>query len=239
VRHPNPTREHFDSAWTVSLLLGFGLGGIIWILTPLTTAYFHEPRATLIVEILAFRTMLSGAQNIGVVNFQRKLQFNKQFWFNVIPTLVSFPLTIASAFILRNYWALVIGLMAEYVTTFSLSYILEPFRPRIGFSKVREIWSFSFWSLVKNIGVYLNMLVDRVAIGGFAGSAAMGRYQVAAEVATTPSQEIVNPMVSVLFPVLASVQHDREKRVKLYLTVLYWSALICTSTAVGGGAGHR
>jgi|ERR1051326_4288375 O-antigen/teichoic acid export membrane protein len=233
VRHPNPTREHYDSAWTVSLLLGIGLGGIIWILTPLTTAYFHEPRATLIVEILAFRTMLSGAQNIGIVNFQRYLQFNKQFWFSVIPTLVSFPLTIASAFILRNYWALVIGLMSEYVTTFTLSYMMEPFRPRISFSKVREIWSFSFWSLVKNIGIYLNMLVDRVAIGGFAGSSAMGRYQVAAEVATTPSQEIVNPIVSVLFPVLASVQHDREKRVKLYLTVLYWSALICTSTAVG------
>src|SRR5215467_1236019 len=58
IRHPNPTREHYDTAWTVSLLLGLGLGGIIWILTPLTTAYFHEPRATPIVEILAFRTML-------------------------------------------------------------------------------------------------------------------------------------------------------------------------------------
>jgi len=29
------------------------------------------------------------------------------------------------------------------------------------------------------------------------------------------------------------VQDDREKRRRLYLTVLYWSALICTSTAVG------
>jgi len=233
VRHPNPTREHYDSAWTVSLVLGFGLGAIIWVLTPLTTAYFHEPRATPIVEILAFRTMLSGAQNIGVVNFQRKLQFHKQFWFSVIPTLVSFPLTIASAFMLRNYWALVIGLMSEYVTTFTLSYILEPFRPRIGFSKIREIWAFSFWSLAKNVGLYFNSLVDRVIIGGFAGSAAMGRYQVAADVSQMPSQELVNPIVVVLFPVLSQVQHDHEKRVKLYLTVLYWSALICTSTAIG------
>src|SRR6185312_7989262 len=29
VRHPNPTREHFDSAWTIQLLLGFALGAVI------------------------------------------------------------------------------------------------------------------------------------------------------------------------------------------------------------------
>jgi lipopolysaccharide exporter len=233
VRHPNPTREHYDSAWTVSLLLGFAVGGIIWALTPLATTYFHEPRATLIVEILAFRTMLSGAQNIGVLNFQRRLEFSKQFWFSVTPTLVSFPITIAAAFILRNYWALVIALMVEYVVTFTLSYVMEPYRPRISFAKMNEIWSFSTWSLIKNVGFYFNTLVDRIIVGGFAGSAAMGRFQVASDLATIPSQEISAPVVSVLFPVLATVQHDRERRLSLYLTVLYWSALICTSTSIG------
>src|SRR5579871_2425956 len=233
VRYSNPTREHYDSAWTVSLLLGIGLGGVIWIMAPLTTAYFHEPRATLIVEILAFRTMLSGAQNIAIVNFQRDLRFNRQFLFNVIPTLVSFPLTITMAFVLRNYWVLVISLMTEYATTFVLSYVMEPFRPRISFSKVREIWSFSVGTLFKNVGIYLNTQVDRVAIGGFAGTPAMGRYQIASDIATIPSQEVVNPIIVVLFPVLAQVQHDFDKRRSLYLTVLYWSALVCTSTAVG------
>src|SRR4051812_28683105 len=38
VRHPNPTREHYDSAWTVSLLLGIALGIVVWILTPITVA---------------------------------------------------------------------------------------------------------------------------------------------------------------------------------------------------------
>lgn len=233
VRHPNPTREHYDSAWTVSLLLGFGLGLIIWALTPITVAYFHEPRAKLVVEILAFRTMMAGSQNIGIVNFQRNLEFGKRFWFNVTPSLVSFVVTMVAAFALRNYWALVIGVMSQHVTNFVLSYVLEPFRPRLCFTKVGEIWSFSFWSLIKNIGAYLNTQIDRVVVGGFAGAAAMGRYYVATDVAVAPSQEMIAPMVSVLMPVMATVQHDPEKRRELYLTVLYWSALICTSTAVG------
>ncbi|HVE02742.1 MAG TPA: oligosaccharide flippase family protein [Rhizomicrobium sp.] len=233
IRHPSPTREHYDSAWTVSLLLGFALGFIVLGAAPLAAIYFHEPRSTTIVEILALRTMLTGTQNIGVVNFRRHLQFHKQFQFSVYPALFSFVVTIASAFILRNYWALVIGIMSQYICTVVLSYVMEPFRPRFSFSKVGEIWSFSFWTLIKSVGIYLNGQVDKVAIGGFAGAAAMGHYDVGRDVATSPTQELINPMVTTLLPVMATVQGDREKRRELYLNVLYWSAIICTSTSVG------
>jgi lipopolysaccharide exporter len=233
IRHPNPTREHYDSAWTVSLLLGFALGFVVLASAPLAAVYFHEPRSTAIVDILAFRTMLTGTQNIGVVNFRRHLQFHKQFQFSVYPALFSFVLTIASAVVLRNYWALVIGIMSQYICTVVLSYVMEPFRPRFSLSKVGEIWSFSFWTLIKSVGIYLNGQVDKVAIGGFAGAAAMGHYDVGRDVATSPTQELINPMVATLLPVMATVQGDHEKRRELYLNVLYWSAIICTSTSVG------
>ena len=233
VRHPNPTREHYDSVWTVSLLLGLGLGVMILAMTPLTTAYFHEPRAKLVVEILALRTMMSGLQNVGTMNFGRNLNFRRQFYFRVIPELISFVVTIGFAIALRNYWALVIGIMSQSVATIVLSYIMDPHRPRICFTKVGEIWSFSIWTLFKNLGTYVNNQIDKVAVGGFAGAAAMGRYDVARDVATSPSQELINPVVATLMPVMAKVQNDPEKRRELYLSTLAWSALICTSTSIG------
>jgi lipopolysaccharide exporter len=233
VRHPDPTREHYDSVWTVSLLLGLGLGVTIWTMTPLTTAYFHEPRAKLVVEILALRTMMRGLQNVGIINLARRLNFRRQFYFSVIPELISFVVTIGFAIALRNYWALVIGIMSQDTATIFLSYIMDPYRPRICFSKVREIWSFSIWSLFKNLGNYVNGQIDKIAIGGFAGAAAMGRYDVARDLAISPSQELINPVVSTLLPVMAKVQNDREKRRELYMSTLAWSALICTSASVG------
>jgi len=233
IRHPDPTREHYDSAWSVSVLLNLALGIIIWLAAPIAVFYFHEPRASTVVHVVAFRTMIAGFENIGVVNFQRGLQFRRLSVYNTSPSVVAFVLTLLSALLFRNYWALVIGIMSQQLTTIALSYIMEPHRPRLTFSKVGEIWSFSIWTLIRGVGVYLNTQVDKFAVGGFAGTATMGRYEIASDVATLPTSEVNAPMIATLFPVMAKVQSDHGRRRELYLQVLYWSALICTSTAVG------
>jgi O-antigen/teichoic acid export membrane protein len=233
VRHPNPTREHYDTAWTISVGLGATLSVIILLSTPLTVYYFHEPRAAPVVEVLAVRTFLFGFQNVGIVNFQRHLQFQRQFWFTFCPTLLSFAATIASAIVLRNYWALVIGIVTRQISTLALSYIMDPFRPRFSLSKVRDIWSFSIWTFLKMIGIYANSEIDKLAIGGSLGSAAMGRYDVARDVAVSPSGEIVTPLVTVLFPVMSTVQHLKDQRRQLYLTVFAWTTAIGIATSVG------
>lgn len=233
IRHPNPTREHYDSAWTIFIILNTILATVVFLCAPLTVIYFHEPRAMPVVEILALKTFIAGLENVGIVDFQKYLEFHKQFLYRVLPSVVSFFVTLAAAFILRNYWALVIGILTQEFTGFVLSYVLSPFRPRLGLSKVKELWSFSLWTFVRSIAGYLGNQIDKLVIGGFAGASAMGRYEIAVDVSSSPSQEINNPMLSVLFPVMATAQHDRRKLRELYLTVLYWSVLICSSTAIG------
>lgn len=233
IRHPNPTRQHYDSAWTIFIILSTSLALVILACAPLGSIYFHEPRATLVVEILALKTFIAGFENVGIVNFQKYFEFHKLFLFRTLPSLVSFFVTLAAAFILRNYWALVIGILSQEFSSFVLSYILSPFRPRLCLTKVRELWSFSLWTFFRAIGSYFGNQIDKMVIGGFAGAAAMGSYEIAVDVSSSPSSEINNPIMSVLFPVMAASQSDRKKLRELYLTVLYWSVLVCTSTAVG------
>src|SRR5579872_3725969 len=155
IRHPNPTREHYDTAWTIFIMLYSSLALIIFLCAPLTVIYFHEPRALLVVRILALKTFIAGFENVGIVDFQKYLEFHKQFLYRVLPSVVSFFVTLAAAFALRNYWALVIGILTQEFTGFVLSYVLSPFRPRLGLSKVRELWSFSLWTFVRSIAGYL------------------------------------------------------------------------------------
>src|SRR5438045_9732630 len=53
IRHPSPTREHYDSVWTLTFLLGLVLALLVLAATPLTVFYFHEPRAAPVLMVLA------------------------------------------------------------------------------------------------------------------------------------------------------------------------------------------
>jgi len=145
------------------------------------------------------------------VNFQRGLRFNKTYQFTVSAKLTSFSITVISAFVLRNYWALVIGIMVENRSR-HLSYAMEPHRPRFTLCKIRDIFSFSVWNLGKSIGGYLYRHLEKPMIGNFAGAPAMGRYSVAYDVTTLPSEELINPVVTALFPVMVKVNAIPVKR---------------------------
>lgn len=233
VRHPNPTRAHYDAAWTISLMFAFALGLIMLAATPLTVIYFHEPRSKLVLEFLALRMALSGFENIGTVNFQRNLQFHKQVLFRSSVAGIGFVVVVGSALLLRNYWALVIGILGKEVATIALSYVMEPYRPRLSTSKIPELFSFSFWILFRGIGTYVQDNIDRLAIGGFAGTDAMGRYNVGRDVASNPVNEANYPILSALFPVMVKVSHDRAAQRELVQHAIYWSAVICTSISIG------
>ncbi len=233
IRLLEPTREHYDSAWTISVLLGFAIAAMIMVIAPFTNTYFHEPRAIPVMQCLALRAAMGGFENIGTTDFRRDLQFHLFFRYNIYPKIISFIVTIAFAVWLRNYWALVAGILTSQLSLTVLSYTMHPFRPRFSLQKVSEIWSFSFWTFVRAIGWYLNAQIDQIAIGGVAGAPSMGRYSVASDVATSPSREINDPMIAVLFPVMSKLQGDLEQLRALYLRVIGWSTVICLSASVG------
>jgi lipopolysaccharide exporter len=239
IRHPAPTREHYDSAWTISILIGLALGTLIFAVAPVTMHYFHEAESVTVMHFLALRAVLGGFENIGVVMLRRNLNFSRLFKYSIWVKLTSFVVTIPLAFVLRNYWALVFGIIMSQLASVVLSYVMHPYRPRICFAKVRELWSFSTWALFKHVGNYASARLDEFLVGGLFGAASMGRYNVSADIATAATNEINAPMIATLFPVMSTIQSQPDKLRALYLRSLYLSGLLCVSTSVGVAVSAR
>jgi O-antigen/teichoic acid export membrane protein len=185
------------------------------------------------MQCLALRAFLSGLENVGVVDFRRDVRFDRFFKYNAYPKVVSFFVTIALAWYWRNYWALVAGILVLQATRIALSYGMHSYRPRFSLKKISGLWSFSTWTLLRSIGISLNAQIDQIVIGGITSVSSMGRYSVASDVAATPSREINDPIVTVLYSVMAKVQRNLEEMRSVYLRVFAWSATICISASVG------
>lgn len=233
IRHYSPDRDDYNTAWTISVLASCVIAILIFATAPLAVIYFHEPRVRPVMQWLALSSFLGGFENIGITDFRRNLQFDRFFAYNVSRKAISFVVTVALALILRNYWALVAGILSSTMSGLALSYIMHPYRPRFSLTRVGQLWSFSTWTLVKVIGDYLNTQIDQIAVGGLFGSSFMGRYAVASDVASSPTKEITDPIVAALYPVMARTRTDRDALKRLYLRTFGWSAIICFSAAVG------
>ena len=205
------SRGHFDTAWTVQILQGLFIAVCLVLSAPFVAAYFNEPRAQVVMYWVAVRPMIDSLQNIGIVAFRKELDFAKEFRFTIYNKALNFVVVVGAALWLRNYWALVYGAIVASLASLAVSYLMHPYRPRLSLAKIKEIWGFSQWLMISRIGSYLNRKCDEMVVGGFAGTAAMGNYHVANELATLPSNEIVMPVRRAMFPTLTKIAHRKDE----------------------------
>ncbi|HTW32212.1 MAG TPA: oligosaccharide flippase family protein, partial [Candidatus Sulfotelmatobacter sp.] len=83
IQHESPTREHYDSAWTISILIGIVIALAIVAIAPLTRYYFHDPRSIVVMQCLAVRAILGGFENVGMIDFRRDLRFDRVFLYTI------------------------------------------------------------------------------------------------------------------------------------------------------------
>jgi O-antigen/teichoic acid export membrane protein len=233
IRHPNPDRTHFDSAWSVSALAGAGLALLLIVIASPVATYFAEPRVEFIIYALSLKTFFVGLENIGVVWFRRNLDFVSEFRYTVVRRTVPKFVTVALAFVYEDYRALVYGEMIGAAFALALSYYVHPFRPWPNLSKVRELWSFSLWILVADLGEYLHLSVGRLVVGSVTNAATLGRFSIAEELSRLPQTELVGPVSRPLYPAYSRFYDDRERLLDAYLNVLSVTAAIAASTAAG------
>lgn len=199
------TRAHFNTAWTVQILQGLFIAVCLVIAAPFIASYFKEPRAQLAIYVVALRPLIESFGNIGVVAFRKELDFGREFRFAIYTKLLNFVIVVAAAYLLRNYWALLLGSLVSSVASVAVSYRMHAYRPSLSLARIREIWGFSQWLMISRVGSYLNRKCDEFVVGGYAGTAAMGNYHVASELATLPSNEVVMPVRRAMFPTLSKM----------------------------------
>jgi lipopolysaccharide exporter len=233
IRDRDPSRAHYDTAWTLEILQALALAVILVVVAPWSARFFADARVTLVIYALALRAVVGSFENIGVVAFRRELQFDKEFWFGVSKKMSMVALTIIAAFMLKSYWALVVGLVGGRCADVLISFQRHPYRPRFCLTKTAELWGFSRWLLAGRVGDMFKRKLDEFVIGGELGTTAMGNYFVAADVATAPTEEIVGPMSRGIYPVYSHLLDARPQLIDSFLLVLASTTYLCVPLGMG------
>lgn len=233
IQNQQATQAHYNSAWTLKILQNTTVAAVLLIGAPWAADYFNNAQVTPVVQALAVAQFIAGFENIGVVQFQKEMQFQREFFFRFYRRLIGFAVTMAAAWWLQSYWALVIGTLALRSAGVVLSYLMHPMRPRWGTDKMREIFSVSQWMLVGNIGSFLENRLHRMLVGRYSSAAIMGGYTLADEISAMPTDEILSPVNRVLFPAFAKAADNVPELRRLFLLAQSLQNLVVIPAAVG------
>lgn len=233
IRNKDATRDHYNSAWTIKILMGTALTVILFALSPLAATYYGDPRVEPVIQIIAFRSMIFGFENIGVVDFRKNLDFAKDFRYATFRRMTQLGISLTLVYILRDYNALAISMLVAASTAVIYSFIMSSFRPRFSLKEARTLWSVSQWLMVDHGFRFIGRRIDWFVLGPIAGSTVVGYYTVADDVSSMPTLEVINPAGRALLPTYARLAHDEAESRRAFLRVIGFIAIYSLPAGVG------
>lgn len=226
-------REHYDTAWTLNVLIALGCGAAIALLAYPTAAFYEEPRLAPVMLVLAGGWALSGVENVGIVDFRRRMDFRREFLYLATRRLLGFVVTATLAFALRSYWALVVGTIASRFIGVGLSYAMHPFRPRPGLAHASELLGFSGWVLANNVFTVLQSKIPHFVVGRMLGAHPLGVLTLSTDIAQLPASDLAAPINRAVFPGFSRMAHDMDVLRRSFLDVVGMTMLVSVPAAVG------
>jgi len=235
VQRKGEIKEFLDTTWVSLIIRGIMISAILYFSAPLLGTFFNAPKAIDVIKVIALIPLINGIANIGVVYFQRELEFRKRFLYKIGGSFTGTIVTVYLAFLFRNVWALVYGALAGCLAEFVLSYLIHPYRPKFKFDweKTRELFNFGKWIFILSIIVFLITYVDNALVGKLLGITSLGFYTMAYKFSNLPCTEIGHVVSQVSFPAYSKLQDDLPKLREAYLKVL--QAVTFMSIPIAGG----
>src|SRR3546814_3736725 len=104
---------------------------------------------------------------------------------------------ITFALIWRDYWALIVGMLAGKAIRMAMSYVMHSFRPRLSLAAGREIMHFSKWILVTGLVTLVNRRGGTLLIAKFLDASSVGTFAIASQISNRSEEhtsELQSPM---------------------------------------------
>ena len=203
-------RKQLDTAWTIGLVRGLVLCFLLIMSADWLASYFQNSTLASVLKVMAVVCVLGGFVNIGLVYFQRELEFQKKVKLDIMSDFVGAVAAIILAFWLKNVWALVLGSIAWGITKTFGSYFMHPYRPRL-------FWDLSIAKNLLNFGKHIFWVAivtfivtcgDDAIVGKLLGLSALGYYMMAYNIANIPVSSLAGIIGRILFPAFSKLQHE-------------------------------
>ena len=210
VREHDRSRDIAPTVFTISLLGGAVLAGVMVLGAPFFASELGAPAAAGAVRVLAIIPLLSGLSVVPTAlmsrDFMQRQRFITDAAFFVVSTGTMLVLVLLGHPILGLAW----GQVAGQVVSIALLILMAPERYWPGFrrTEARRLFGFGLPLAGSNLLTMAIANVDFIVVGHWLGAQKLAYYNLAFSIVGWPVTIFSAVLISVTLPTLSRVRHD-------------------------------
>lgn len=167
--------------------------------------------------------------------FRRALEFKKVLPIRVASSLVTLVVAVPLAIIGFGYWALIFGVMGSTLVNAVALTAISPWKPRFFYSipLLREMFSFSGWSLLEAISIWLTTWAGTFIVSNLLTPHELGLYRQPMMIINSMFALVTSATTPILFSALSRLQSDDAGFRELFLRFQFGVSLFVLPLGVG------
>ena len=222
-------------AFWSNLIMSLFIWLVIGIFADPLAAMVGSPGLGHVLTIACVSIPLAAFSSIQMALYKRDLDFKTLFKVRIVGICIPLLVTIPLAFYLRSYWALVIGTIATNCANAVLLTVYSKWKPKFyySFAKLKEMFSFSAWSVIEAVSIWLTGYVDVFIIGVYLNEYYLGLYKTSMTIVGQIMGLITAATTPILFSSLSRLQNDDKAFQSLFFKFQKLVGLLVIPLGVG------
>lgn len=233
------TSDHVDEAADTAFIINVALGilqfVVAYVLAPLLTHLFDDPRIVDVMRVISLVFIINGLGQTHDALLQKELEFKRRFLPELLATAIKGISSIVLALTGFGVWSLVYGqVIGAAARTIAKWWVLR-WRPRFHFyaKRARQLWSYGIHVLMFQILAIALEQADQMLIGTMIGQVQLGYYAIGARI---PEMVIANfslVLTQVLFPAYTKMKNDLPQLRASFLATTKFTAFVTVPAGIG------
>lgn len=227
--------ESTNVAFWSNLAMSLLVWGVIALFSAPLASLVGNPGLGHVLVIACVSIPLEAFSSIQIALYKRDMDFKTIARVRIVATLIPLLITIPLAFWLRNYWALVIGtIIVNLVNAFLLTFYSK-WKPRFFYSfiKLKEMFSFTVWSMIEAISIWLTGYLDVFIVGTVLSSHYLGLYKTSSALVGQIMGCVTAITTPILFSALSRLQNNEDEFQRLFFRFQKMVGLLVIPLGVG------
>lgn len=222
VQHEFKSAQDREESTTVAFWTNLGLSLLFWVII----AVFSEQIAILVgnpglgnvITVACISLPLTSFSSIQMALYRRDFDFKTLFYVRMVAVIIPLIVTVPLAFFTHSYWAIIIGTICGNLSNAIILTLRSSWKPRLFYNltKLKEMLSFSIWSLIEAVSIWLTNYIGVFIVGAYLSSYYLGLYKTSMNTVNQIMNLITSATTTVLFSALSREQNDRDKFEKTF-----------------------